>query len=184
MEVLRKSIQEKCYLVEFKHIFGCLIDDTHQTVELSEEVKIFEDCLKAIREEEPAFQFKLVVCGLKILGDEHVISELKACVKALKDTSIISGYDLVNEEDTTPAIKTFRKIIKNAQLENPGLEIFLHAGESASRKNDNLYDAYLMNTKRIGHGFEIIDHPYLIEKVKEKGICVEVCPVSNLILGY
>ena len=75
-------------------------------------------------------------------------------------------------------------MIKNAQLENPDLQIFLHAGESASRKNSNLYDAVLLNTKRIGHGFHLIDHPYLIEKVKERGICVEVCPVSNLILGY
>lgn len=127
---------------------------------------------------------KLVICGLKILGDEHINAQMKACVKALKTTNLISGFDLVNEEDTTPPLKAFRKMIKNAQIEHPDLQIFLHAGESASRKNSNLYDAVLLNTKRIGHGFHLIDHPYLIEKVKEKGICVEVCPVSNLILGY
>jgi len=43
MEVLRKSIQEKCYLVEFKHIFGCLIDDNHKMVDLKDEIKIFEE---------------------------------------------------------------------------------------------------------------------------------------------
>lgn len=62
--------------------------------------------------------------------------------------------------------------------------VILHAGESCERKNDNLYDAILLDTLRIGHGFKLAQHPELIEIVKEKQICLECCPVSNLVLGY
>lgn len=62
--------------------------------------------------------------------------------------------------------------------------MILHAGESNSRNNLELYDAILLGTKRIGHGFAIARHPKLIELVKEKNICLECCPVSNFVLGY
>lgn len=42
----------------------------------------------------------------------------------------------------------------------------------------------MIGTKRIGHGFAILNHPYLTDQVKEKNICLEVCPISNLVLGY
>jgi adenosine deaminase CECR1 len=63
-------------------------------------------------------------------------------------------------------------------------QFFLHAGESSLRTNSELYDAILLGTKRIGHGFNAIMHPNLIELIKENDICLECCPVSNKILGY
>jgi adenosine deaminase CECR1 len=52
------------------------------------------------------------------------------------------------------------------------------------RDNLNLYDAILLGTKRIGHGFNLALHPHLIEIVKKEKICVECCPISNIVLGY
>ena len=46
--------------------------------------------------------------------------------------------------------------------------VILHAGESCDRKNENLYDAILLNTKRIGHGFKLSQHPHLLKLVKEQ----------------
>jgi len=63
-------------------------------------------------------------------------------------------------------------------------KLYLHAGETYSRSNTELYDAILLGTKRIGHGFGLIMHPDLIEIVKRENICVECCPASNKILGY
>jgi len=105
-------------------------------------------------------------------------------LKGLKASNIIAGFDLVNEEDTTSPLKEYRKMIKKAQEEDPDLQIYFHAGESSSRENSNLYDAILLGTKRIGHGFAINNHPHIVDLVKEKEICLEVCPLSNLILGY
>lgn len=42
------------------------------------------------------------------------------------------------------------------------------AGESVDRNNSNLYDAILLGTKRIGHGFNLALHPHLQELVKQQ----------------
>ena len=60
----------------------------------------------------------------------------------------------------------------------------MHAGESLKNNNMELYDAILLGSKRIGHGFALIKHPNLIELIKEKNICIECSPVSNKCLGY
>jgi len=43
----------------------------------------------------------------------------------------------------------------------------------------NLFDAILLNTSRIGHGFAITKHPVVMEIIKQKNIAIEVCPISN-----
>ncbi len=48
--------------------------------------------------------------------------------------------------------------------------------------DSNLFDAVLLGTRRIGHGFSLYKHPLLIDMIKEKKILVESCPVSNEIL--
>jgi adenosine deaminase CECR1 len=67
---------------------------------------------------------------------------------------LMSGMDLVNEEDGTPPILDFIKELLNAKDEN--VPFLLHAGETNEKKNSNLYDSILLGTKRIGHGFDII----------------------------
>lgn len=62
--------------------------------------------------------------------------------------------------------------------------MILHAGESVDKNNNNLVDAVLLGTKRIGHGFALAKHPHLQEIVKKEKICIECCPVSNIVLGY
>lgn len=42
----------------------------------------------------------------------------------------------------------------------------------------------MLGTKRIGHGFQLALFPELQKIVKEKDICIEVCPLSNMVLGY
>ena len=32
---------------------------------------------------------------------------------------------------------------------------FFHAGETHDRENENLYDALILGSKRIGHGFQL-----------------------------
>ena len=111
--------------------------------------------------------------------------EIAEILKAKRFSNLIAGFDLVCEEDYNPPIKDFiREMIEARESEGGDFPVILHAGESCERKNDNLYDAILLDTKRIGHGFKLIHHPELIKIVKEKQICIECCPISNLILGY
>lgn len=101
---------------------------------------------------------------------------------------MVVGFDLVCEEDFTPSIDSFLDIIYEARMksEAAGREfpVILHCGESNDRNHKQLYDAILLDTKRIGHGFHLAYHPELMKIVKERQTCIECCPVSNFVLGY
>jgi adenosine deaminase CECR1 len=62
-------------------------------------------------------------------------------------------------------------------------ESLLDTGGSKHPGNSNLYDAVLLNAKRIGHGFSLLKHPALVKRFKQQKICIELCPISNELLG-
>ena len=100
-------------------------------------------------------------------------------------TNLISGFDMVCEEDYNPKCDTFLEMLYTAKLKyGDRFKVIMHAGESYLRTNTELYDAILLGTKRIGHGFNLIMHPNLIQIVKDEKICLECCPISNKVLGY
>jgi adenosine deaminase CECR1 len=35
----------------------------------------------------------------------------------------------------------------------------------------------------VGHGFALARRPYVMEQIKRRGVCVELCPISNEVLG-
>jgi adenosine deaminase CECR1 len=68
-----------------------------------------------------------------------------------------------------------------------GLDIpfIFHAGETLESNgptDGNLFDAILLGSKRIGHGYALPKHPILMQMCREKGIALEICPISNEIL--
>ena len=82
-------------------------------------------------------------------------------------SKMIVGFDLVNEEDFTPPIQDFVKLLFK-ESKNGDFPLVFHAGESMDNKNENLYDAIILGTRRIGHGFNLALHPLLQQQVKEK----------------
>lgn len=42
----------------------------------------------------------------------------------------------------------------------------------------------LLNSKRVGHGFQLSLFPNLLQEFIKQDICVEACPLSNMVLGY
>ena len=92
---------------------------------------------------------------------------------------------MVNHESVTPPVLFFAPdVLEGKRKDSECLPCFLHCGETHDRHNQNIYDAVLLGTKRLGHGFQLFLHPHLQQVVKEKDICIEACPVSNLLLGY
>lgn len=82
-----------------------------------------------------------------------------------------------------PQFLEFQRNCKEAKVEIPFL---FHCGETlelGSETDGNLLDALLLKSKRIGHGFALARHPYIMERMKKEGICLEVCPISNEVLG-
>jgi len=163
-----------------------VFDDDRNPMSLEEELRIIKQVVDHIKGEYPYFELKLIICGLKIVGRPHIMKMVEDIIEGRQHSDLIAGFDLVNEEDYTPPILDFLKEIiegKHRDKEH-GLPLYFHCGETHDRFNENVYDAVMLGTKRIGHGFQLFLHPDLLETVKRQNICIEACPISNLLLGY
>lgn len=100
------------------------------------------------------------------------------------------GYDLVGKEAQGHPlgffIEEFLEFQENCEREKLDIPFLFHCGETLDMGDDtdgNLIDALLLKSKRIGHGFALARHPYIMERMKQENVCLEVCPISNEILG-
>ncbi|KAJ8727660.1 hypothetical protein PYW07_001779 [Mythimna separata] len=95
---------------------------------------------------------------------------------------LFAGFDLVGQEDAgNPLIEFVPQL-----LEAEDLNFFFHAGETnwfGTLTDENLVDAILLGSKRIGHGYALAKHPVLMQEVMAKDIGVEVNVLSNAVLS-
>jgi len=81
-------------------------------------------------------------------------------------------------------IEDFLDKILEYRNKNPQMKFYYHAGETRDDKNQNVIDAIVLGTKRIGHGLTVARNQVILDLVRENDICVELNPLSNLLLGY
>lgn len=133
---------------------------------------------------------KSTICNLSDEESLLTIVGMKIALQRKQNfPELFSGYDLVAQEDLgrslsdlAPELVWFREQTEALNLTIP---YFFHAGETLGDGNstdDNLFDALLFNTRRIGHGFSLYKHPNLIKQTIEQNVLVEVCPISNEVL--
>ena len=160
----RDLVEQLATVIEWKHIFGMVFDE-NGPLSLERECAIFERVAKILKERFPLFQMKIVACGLKVLGKWHIQTQIDAYFDSKQYTDMVIGFDMVNEEDYTDPILDFLPQIYEAREKAAklGIEfpVYLHCGESSVKNHDQLYDAILLGTKRIGHGFHLAFHPEL-----------------------
>ena len=118
-----------------------------------------------------------------------------------KYPSFIVGYDLVSEEDQGRSHLFFLDsflTLYDDKAKRKKIDLYLHTAETnfaadqriSQHQDDpvaalkNTYDAILLGAKRVGHGLGFIKHPYLMKLMKDRKIAVEVCPISNQLLGF
>ena len=160
----------------------------------------YDEFFNVFREEVKKFQSteagkgfwgcRFIWTTLRRLQKKEIVESMKTCI-AMKSAhpDLISGFDLVGQEDMgrsladlTPELFWFRKRCVENQVDIP---FFFHAGEclgDGDETDENLFDAILLGTRRIGHGFSLYKHPLLVEMVKQKKILIESCPISNEVL--
>ncbi|KAK7941229.1 uncharacterized protein PG986_013616 [Apiospora aurea] len=161
-------------------------DYVHMMDVLDEEVKKFQET----PEGKGFWGFRIIWCCVRWLPTRDIVHNMDQCITTkITHPHLIAGYDLVGQEDggrplrdLLPELFWFRK---QCAEEGVNIPFFFHAGEclgSGSETDHNLYDAVLLGTRRIGHGFSLYKHPLLIDLVKEKRILIESCPISNEVL--
>ena len=148
------------------------------------------------------FGLKMIYCTPRSIakddaqgtGRPHMQRELDDCLKLkLQFPDLICGFDLVGAEDRPNNIGYYADLLvafaETCKKLNVRIPFMFHAGESLldtggsiNPDKSNLYDALLLNSTRIGHGYALLKHPLLVEKYKENNVCLELCPVSNELL--
>jgi len=174
LAICQNAIDENVSLVEMRFSSGKIFDDNLQKLSLDEEFSIYYSVLNEVRQRAPYFQLRVIITSPKTPGGEAAAQQLKNYQYLKQRYDIVSGFDLVNEEDTTPPISDFVDQLEEARRNIPDFSLYLHAGESTDRYNENLYDAILLGTKRIGHGLAIDFHPYLVQLVRDNNIGYEI----------
>lgn len=154
---------------------------------------VFFEEVESFKETEQGKDFwgaRIIWTSIRKFSDRQLVESMKQCIACKQEfPELIAGYDLVGHEDPgrpladlVPVLFWFRKACAQGGVNIP---FFFHAGETLGTGTDadmNLYDAILLGTRRIGHGFSLYKHPLLMNMVRDRRILVECCPVSNEVL--
>ena len=140
----------------------------------------------------PSFSgLKVIYCTPRSFSPDKVKAGLDECI-AFKERwpEWIAGFDLVGEEAKGRPLKDFiepfLQFKKDCRAKGLDIPFLFHCGETLDMGTDtdqNLVDALLLDAKRIGHGFALAKHPYIMQHMKARGVCLELCPISNEVLG-
>ncbi|KAF2139857.1 uncharacterized protein K452DRAFT_289235 [Aplosporella prunicola CBS 121167] len=148
------------------------------------------DSFKATEAGKDFWGARLIWTTLRSFDKRKIVESMKQCISCKQAyPDLLGGYDLVGQEDLgrplqdiVPELFWFKK---RCMEEGVDIPFFFHAGEclgDGDTTDENLFDAVLLGTRRIGHGFSLFKHPLLIDMIKQKKILIESCPVSNEIL--
>lgn len=95
-------------------------------------------------------------------------------------TSRIVGVDLNFLPSDLPKLQRYLPILRDLQAD--GLKINLHLGELFDNDISRQVLSWI-TPDRIGHGVLLLHDRALVEFIKTRGICLDMCPTSNTLLG-
>jgi adenosine deaminase CECR1 len=155
---------------------------------IEEEIKAFQ----ASPEGQGFWGLRMIWTSLRAWDQKTIVQSMDhAITTKLEFPHLLAGYDLVGQEDlgrpladVLPELFWFRKQLADEGMAE-GMPFFFHAGETlgdGTATDNNLFDAVLLGTRRIGHGFSLYKHPLLVDLVKQRRILIESCPISNEVL--
>ncbi|MDO5560202.1 MAG: adenosine deaminase [Oscillospiraceae bacterium] len=119
------------------------------------------------------FDANLILCCMRGSSDEANLQTVHVAQNYLG--SGVAAIDLAGAEALFPTLD-YKNVFELAA----GLDIpfTIHAGEAAGP--DSVSDAVAFGASRIGHGIHITDSPELMALLRDRGICLEMCPTSNI----
>ncbi|KAJ6643952.1 Adenosine deaminase 2, partial [Pseudolycoriella hygida] len=182
-QALKEMLQDGVQYLELRVLLPPVYDLDGKIYSYVERIQLYVDGLNEFKAEHPDFiGSKFIFAPLKAVP-EQTISEYIDIMTDLqrKFPEYIAGFDLVGQEDKAPYLVDLAE--KLLQIPED-IQFFYHAGETNwfGSIDENLVDAIMLGSKRIGHGYALSKHPLLLKMVKERGIAVEINPISNQVL--
>jgi adenosine deaminase len=117
---------------------------------------------------------QLIMCFLRDWSAEFAMATL---LEALPYKEWIIGVGLDSDEKNNPPLK-FRDVFARAREE--GFLLTMHCDVDQEDSIGHIRDCLdAIGVARIDHGVNLLEDPALIEVVRDRGIGLTVCPVSN-----
>lgn len=157
------------------------------THDLAWTLKTYQDVTRQFTSEHPDFFGARVIFTVHRGVNTSVLTGVvEKAMKLKRDfPDIMAGFDLVGREDSGRPLWYFRDVLSLPVERGETLPFFFHAGETdleGTEVDQNMLDALLFNTSRIGHGFALPRHPVAKDLSRKRGVAVEVCPISNQVM--
>ncbi|KAL7733357.1 hypothetical protein ACLKA6_004850 [Drosophila palustris] len=185
-KALEEFLADGVQYLEFRSLLPTLYDMEGTVYTPLDTVRIYVETLQRFKDQPEHKDFigsRLIYAPLRNTDPEGVLAYI-VILKQIKEKypDFLAGFDLVGQEDLGKPLSNFIDQL----LEVPDdIDFYFHAGETnwfGSTVDENLIDALLLGTKRIGHGFGLVKHPVVLDMVKKLNVAIEVSPVSNQVL--
>lgn len=186
-QTLQELVDDNIIYVELRGTFMELYELDGVKYDAMKSLQIMSDVISTFTttHNETFIGARYIFAPYRKLTDEDFQDSLKLLREAhRKFPHLIAGFDLVGHED---AGGTLRQRVELLQRVHKDIKFYFHAGETnwhGTESDQNLLDAILLGSSRIGHGLSLAKHPELMRLVRDRKIAVEVAPVSNQVLGY
>lgn len=140
--------------------------------------------------DENFFGIHIIESVLRIISKEEMKTSLENTLEHHRlFPDMIIGFDIVGQEDRGETllyyVDEFVDFQQTVQKANTTFPFYFHGGESLfinTKRDENLFDALLLDSKRVGHGYAFRHHPLLLDMAKSKQVALEICPISNQVL--
>ncbi|XP_017137193.1 adenosine deaminase 2 [Drosophila miranda] len=181
---LKEFYEDGVQYLELRSLLPPLYCIGGEILDIRDTVAIYEAELECFKASHPDFiGSKLIYAPLRGVEPKVVEEYVKTAAALNKEfPDFMIGFDLVGQEELgRPLIDFVEPLLKMPEHIN----FYFHAGETnwfGSPIDENLIDAILLGTKRIGHGYAITKHTLSMQLCRLLDIAIEVCPVSNQVL--
>jgi adenosine deaminase len=123
---------------------------------------------------ELGLQTQLIMCFLRDLTAESALQTLQ---QALPHKDWIVGVGLDSDEKNNPPVK-FAEVFSRARA--VGFRLTMHCDVNQENTVAHIHQCLeTIGVDRIDHGINSLEDPTLIEIIRERGLGLTVCPVSN-----
>lgn len=141
--------------------------------------EVTESAIKGLQKGigESKFMAQLILCCMRKVGTDTQNEKTVLAVSKYLGKGVCA-IDLAGDEEGFTYEKYASLFDKAKALSLP---ITIHAGERGNA--DCVESAIKLGATRIGHGVRLIQDERLMDEVKERGIGIEMCPISNYQTG-
>lgn len=138
-------------------------------------VQAIEALLKGLEKGKQEFgtAYNVIVCAMRHYSEEKNMATIRAAREFLG--AGVCAADLAGAEAVYP-MSEFMNLF--GQVKKLGMPFTIHAGECGNA--ENIADAVRAGAGRIGHGIAMRGRENVQRIVRDTGVGIEMCPVSNL----